>query len=49
MNVFSSRDARYKKDYSITREELIYLVKRVKKLRDLVEKTCKVKIESLKK
>ncbi|MCK4982740.1 MAG: HEPN domain-containing protein [Victivallaceae bacterium] len=42
-------DARYKKDYSITKEELSYLAKRVEKLRDLVEKTCKAKIETLKK
>ncbi len=42
-------DARYKKDYKITKEELSYLAKRVEKLRGLVEKTCKAKIESLKK
>ncbi|MDD5598660.1 MAG: HEPN domain-containing protein [Victivallaceae bacterium] len=42
-------DARYKKDYSITKEELEYLAKRVEKLRDSVEKTCKAKIEDLKK
>jgi uncharacterized protein len=42
-------DARYKKDYSITKEDLTYLGKRVEKLRNLVEKTCKAKIESLKK
>jgi HEPN domain-containing protein/predicted nucleotidyltransferase len=41
-------DARYKKDYVITKDELTYLAKRVEKLRDLVEKTCKAKIESLK-
>ena len=41
-------DARYKKDYSISKEELAYLAKRVEKLRDLVEKTCKAKIETLK-
>jgi HEPN domain-containing protein/predicted nucleotidyltransferase len=41
-------DARYKKDYSITKDELTYLAKRVEKLRDLVEKTCKAKIQSLK-
>ena len=40
-------DARYKKDYKITKNELAYLAKRVKKLRDLVEKTCKAKIENL--
>ncbi|MFA6716436.1 MAG: HEPN domain-containing protein, partial [Victivallaceae bacterium] len=42
-------DARYKKDYSITKEELEYLAERVIKLRDLVEKTCKAEIEALKK
>ena len=42
-------DARYKKDYSITKDELTYLSKRVEKLRDLVEKTCKAKIKSLEK
>ena len=41
-------DARYKKDYSITKDELSYLAKRIEKLRDLVEKTCKAKIQSLK-
>ncbi|MCK4982527.1 MAG: HEPN domain-containing protein [Victivallaceae bacterium] len=41
-------DARYKKDYFVTKEELAYLAKRVEKLRNLVEKTCKAKIESLK-
>ena len=41
-------DARYKKAYSITKEELAYLAKRVEKLRNLVEKTCKAKIKSLK-
>jgi uncharacterized protein len=42
-------DARYKKGYSITKEELTYLAKRVEKLRDLVENTCKAKIKTLKK
>jgi HEPN domain-containing protein/predicted nucleotidyltransferase len=42
-------DARYKKDYSITKDELTYLAKRVEKLRNLVEKACKAKIKSLKK
>ncbi len=41
-------DARYKKDYNITREELAYLAKRVEKLRDLVEKICNAKIEKFK-
>ncbi len=42
-------DARYNKDYHITKDELTYLSSRVEKLRDLVEKNCKAKIESLKK
>ncbi|MDD5698325.1 MAG: HEPN domain-containing protein [Victivallaceae bacterium] len=41
-------DARYKKDYRITQDELDYLVKRVEKLRDLVERTCRNKITELK-
>ncbi len=41
-------DARYKKGYNITKDELSYLAKRVGKLCDLVEKTCKTKIQSLK-
>jgi predicted phosphatase len=41
-------DARYKKNYKITKEELAYLAKRVEKLRDLVENICKAKIEDLK-
>lgn len=39
-------DARYKKDYRITKKELEYLAKRVIKLRDLTEKVCKAKIKS---
>ena len=41
-------DARYKKDYKITREELEYLAKRVQKLQTLVKTTCKNKINELK-
>jgi DNA repair ATPase RecN len=41
-------DARYKKDYKITREELEYLAKRVEKLRDLVAENCKSIINKLK-
>ncbi|MDD5697025.1 MAG: HEPN domain-containing protein [Victivallaceae bacterium] len=41
-------DARYKKDYRITQDELDHLVKRVEKLRDLVERTCRNKITELK-
>ncbi|MDD5728172.1 MAG: HEPN domain-containing protein [Victivallales bacterium] len=39
-------DSRYKKGYTITRKELEYLEKRVIKLRDLTEQTCKAKIAS---
>lgn len=39
-------DARYKKNYSITREELEWLAERVKMLQELTEKVCKKKIES---
>jgi predicted nucleotidyltransferase/HEPN domain-containing protein len=41
-------DARYQKDYKITREELEYLAKRVEKLCDLVAEICKSIIEKLK-
>ncbi|MDD5728614.1 MAG: HEPN domain-containing protein [Victivallales bacterium] len=41
-------DARYKKTYRISREELEYLAERVQKLRDLVETTCKNIITDLK-
>lgn len=39
-------DARYKKDYEITKEQLEYLGGRVKALQDLTEKICKQKIKS---
>ena len=39
-------DARYKKEYKITKSELEYLSKRVKKLHALTRKACKIKIES---
>jgi len=39
-------DARYKKDYKITRQQLEYLAQRIKKLHELTEKICKAKIES---
>ncbi|MFA6716468.1 MAG: HEPN domain-containing protein, partial [Victivallaceae bacterium] len=41
-------DARYKKDYSIAKDELVRLAERVEKLRDLVKKTCEAEIKSLK-
>ena len=39
-------DARYKKDYKITKKELAYLAERVKKLHVLVSRVCKRKIKS---
>ena len=39
-------DARYKKDYRITRKQLEYLAKRVKILQRLVKKICTAKIKS---
>jgi uncharacterized protein len=39
-------DARYKMDYKITKEELEYLAKRVKKLQSTTEEVCKAKIKS---
>jgi uncharacterized protein len=40
-------DARYKKSYSITKDELAYLSGRVEKLRTLTEEVCKTKIENM--
>jgi len=39
-------DARYKKDYRITKKQLEYLAKRVKLLQRLTKKICIVKINS---
>ena len=39
-------DARYKKDYKITRKQLEYLAKRVKILQRLTKKICKEKMTS---
>jgi predicted nucleotidyltransferase/HEPN domain-containing protein len=39
-------DARYKKEYKITKAELEYLARRVKVLQRLTKKICKAKIES---
>ena len=39
-------EARYKKDYKITKKQLEYLAQRVKKLQRLTNKICKEKIES---
>jgi len=39
-------DARYKRQYKITRKELEYLAGRVRKLQSLTKKICKEKIES---
>ena len=38
-------DARYKKEYKITKAELEYLARRVKVLQRLTKKICKSKIE----
>lgn len=40
-------DARYKKNYLITREEVSILTDRVKQLQDITERICKEKIASL--
>jgi len=39
-------DARYKKDYKITKKQLEYLAERVKVLQRLTKKICEAKIES---
>ena len=39
-------DARYNKNYSISREQLDYLIKRVEKLKETTEKICLEKIDS---
>ena len=39
-------DARYKKNYKITKQQLEYLAQRIKKLHETTEKICKEKIES---
>jgi len=39
-------DARYKKDYKITKKQLEYLAKRVKLLQRLTKTICKEKMES---
>ncbi len=41
-------DARYKKDYVITKDQLEYLAQRVKVLRDMTAKLCMKKIDNLK-
>ena len=39
-------DARYKKNYTITKEQLEYLASRIKKLHEVTERICKEKINS---
>jgi len=39
-------DARYKKDYKITKQQLEYLAQRIKKLHELTERICVAKIDS---
>jgi HEPN domain-containing protein/predicted nucleotidyltransferase len=40
-------DARYKEDYSISKEELQLLLERIKQMRGIVERICKEKIASI--
>jgi predicted transcriptional regulator len=40
-------DARYRDDYTITKEELSTLIERVKEMQGIVERICKDKIDSL--
>ena len=40
-------DARYKRDYAITRDDLDYLATRVRDLRAVVEESCRKRIEGL--
>ena len=40
-------DARYKRDYTITKEELEYLAARVRKLQSLAKRICEEKIASM--
>ena len=46
MSRFIGIDARYKKDYKITKKQLEYLAERVKELQRLTKKICGAKIES---
>jgi len=39
-------DARYKKEYKITKKQLEYLAQRIKKLHEVTERICKAKIDS---
>lgn len=40
-------DARYRPEYSITREDLEYLASRLREVRRIVEEACRRRIESL--
>ena len=40
-------DARYKRDYAITKEELEYLAARVRKLQELTKRICEAKIAGM--
>jgi HEPN domain-containing protein/predicted nucleotidyltransferase len=40
-------DARYKPAYSITKEQLVLLIEKVKKIKEIVRQICKHKIESV--
>ena len=40
-------DARYNKDYKITKEQLLYLIDRVEKLKQITKKMCLEKINDI--
>ncbi|WP_232203701.1 hypothetical protein [Rickettsia helvetica] len=37
-------DARYDKNYKITKEQLLYLIDRVEKLKEITERICTARI-----
>jgi uncharacterized protein len=37
-------DARYDKNYKITKEQLLYLIERIEKLKEITERICTTKI-----
>ena len=40
-------DARYNKNYKITKEQLLYLIDRIEKLKQITEKICVEKINGI--
>ncbi|WP_269077796.1 nucleotidyltransferase [Rickettsia felis] len=40
-------DARYNKNYKITKEQLLYLIDRIEKLKQITEKICLEKINGI--